>query len=86
MTLNDLKEWVNKLPEDKLEYLVVVRDVQLVEDDTTKLNYKDSPIMSALPDDNNKRIVLHGHESQANINEFRAKNADLINKDTKSEE
>lgn len=79
MTLNDLKEWVNKLPEDKLDYLVVLRDIQLSEEDHKILNYKDSPVMSALPDDNNKRIVFHGHESQANINEFRSKNADLIN-------
>ena len=78
MTLKDLREWVNKLPEDKDEFLVVLRDIVLDENDPKILNFKDSPVMSALPDDQNKRLVFHGHEAQSNINEFRAKNVDSI--------
>jgi hypothetical protein len=35
--------------------------------------FKDFPLVSGIPDENTKRIVLHDYESQVVINEIREK-------------
>ena len=42
-------------------------------EDLDKMLYKDFPLVSGIPDENTKRIVLHDYESQVVINEIREK-------------
>ena len=43
------------------------------EENPDKTLSKDFPLVSGLPDENTKRIVLHDYESQVVINEIREK-------------
>ena len=74
--------WKVKDKDNNTYYMIHIKDdiyTKISKRDINKiLNFKDSPVMSALPDDQNKRLVFHGHEAQSNINEFRAKNVDSI--------
>ena len=61
MTIKDLKEWINKLPEDAQDFTLVIRDLKLLEDD--KLYNRDSVVGYGLLDQKIKQIVLFDIES-----------------------
>jgi hypothetical protein len=82
MLVKDLKEWLNKLPEEMDEFVVVTREVKKDEEDETKFGYKDSPLVSGIPDNNLKRLVLHDHVSQLVVNEMKEKMNKLQNKES----
>ena len=73
MQLKELREWVNKLPEEMNDFVVVTREIKMDEKNPDKMLFKDFPLVSGLPDENTKRIVLHDYESQVVINEIREK-------------
>jgi len=73
MLLKELRDWVNKLPLEMDEFVVVTREIKMDEEDLDKMLYKDFPLVSGIPDENTKRIVLHDYESQVVINEIREK-------------
>jgi hypothetical protein len=73
MLLKELRDWVNKLPVEMDEFVVVTREIKMDEEDLDKMLYKDFPLVSGIPDENTKRIVLHDYESQVVINEIREK-------------
>jgi hypothetical protein len=74
MLLKELRDWVNKLPAEMDEFVVVTREIKLDEEDSSKMLFKDFPLVSGVPDENTKRVVLHDYESQVVINEIREKN------------
>ena len=73
MLLKELRDWVNKLPVEMDEFVVVTREIKMDEEDLDKMLFKDFPLVSGIPDENTKRIVLHDYESQVVINEIREK-------------
>ena len=73
MLLKELRDWVNKLTVEMDEFVVVTREIKMDEEDLDKMLYKDFPLVSGIPDENTKRIVLHDYESQVVINEIREK-------------
>ena len=73
MLLKELRDWVNKLPLEMDEFVVVTREIKMDEEDLNKMLFKDFPLVSGIPDENTKRIVLHDYESQVVINEIREK-------------
>jgi hypothetical protein len=73
MQLKDLREWVNKIPVEMDEYVVVTREIKMDVEDPNKMLFKDFPLVSAVPDENTQRLVFHNHESQVIINEIREK-------------
>ena len=73
MQLKELRDWVNKLPVEMDEFVVVTREIKMDEEDLDKMLFKDFPLVSGIPDENTKRIVLHDYESQVVINEIREK-------------
>ena len=73
MLLKELIDWVNKLPLEMDEFVVVTREIKMDEEDLNKMLFKDFPLVSGIPDENTKRIVLHDYESQVVINEIREK-------------
>ena len=73
MLLKELRDWVNKLPIEMDEFVVVTREIKMDEEDLDKMLFKDFPLVSGIPDENTKRIVLHDYESQVVINEIREK-------------
>ena len=68
MKLIDLKNWVNNLPEDKLELPVVIRDI--VEEDGN-FKYVDNTVASAMVDTQQNRVCFHDIKSQQVINKIR---------------
>jgi hypothetical protein len=73
MQLKELRDWVNKLPVEMDEFVVVTREIKMDEEDLDKMLFKDFPLVSGIPDENTKRIVFHDYESQVVINEIREK-------------
>jgi len=73
MLLKELRDWINKLPLEMDEFVVVTREIKMDEEDLDKMLFKDFPLVSGIPDENTKRIVLHDYESQVVINEIREK-------------
>jgi hypothetical protein len=73
MLLKELRDWINKLPLEMDEFVVVTREIKMDEEDLNKMLFKDFPLVSGIPDENTKRIVLHDYESQVVINEIREK-------------
>jgi hypothetical protein len=68
MNLIDLKNWVNNLPEDKMELPVVIRDI--VEEDGN-FKYIDNTVASAMVDIQQNRVCFHDIKSQQIINKIR---------------
>lgn len=68
MKLIDLKNWVNNLPEDKLELPVVIRDI--IEEDGN-FKYVDNVVSSAMVDTQQNRVCFHDVKSQININKIK---------------
>jgi len=68
MLLKELRDWVNKLPLEMDEFVVVTREIKMDEEDLDKMLYKDFPLVSGIPDENTKRIVLPDYEAQGGIN------------------
>lgn len=68
MKLIDLKNWVNSLPEDKLELPVVIRDI--IEEDGN-FKYVDNTVASAMVDTQQNRVCFHDTKSQQIINKIR---------------
>ena len=71
MTVQELKNWLNNLPEEILIYPVVIRDLKETEEEG-KFGQKDMPLTSALVDQSNKRLCLFDLESQKSIDKIRA--------------
>jgi hypothetical protein len=70
MTILELKEWVNKLPEDLLELPLVIRELREVEGEG-KFGQKDAPVVSAMVDKQSNRLCLFDFESQKVIQKIR---------------
>lgn len=68
MKLIDLKNWVNNLPEDKMELPVVIRDI--VEEEGN-FKYVDNTVASAMVDTQQNRVCFHDIKSQQIINKIR---------------
>lgn len=68
MKLIDLKNWVNNLPEDKMELPVVIRDI--IEEDGN-FKYVDNTVASAMVDTQQSRVCFHDIKSQQVINKIR---------------
>jgi hypothetical protein len=61
MTLQELKTWVNELPEDFLEFEVVHAEVVKLEDDSDEDNFTvrlDKPITALTVDQESKEILV----------------------------
>lgn len=71
MKLIELKNWLNNLPEDKLELPVVIRDI--IEEDGN-FKYIDNVVSSAMVDPQQNRICFHDMKSQININKIKELN------------
>lgn len=69
MKLSELKEWVNKLPEELNEFPFVLREIK--ESEEQKFGFKDEPIMSIMVDKQSSRICIHGVEAQKMIDKIR---------------
>jgi hypothetical protein len=56
MILKEIKEWMNSLPEDVLEYTVVIGEEGKIDD---QYWYRvDKPIVTLLVDNENKEVVI----------------------------
>jgi len=69
MKLSELKEWVNKLPEDLNEFPFVLREIK--ESDESGFGFKDEPVMSIMVDKQTSRICIHGVVAQKMIEKIR---------------
>ena len=71
MTVKELKDWVNNLPEDVLDHVFVIRDLKTTEEEG-KFAQKDEPVASAMVDTNQKRLCVFNIESQGVVQKIRA--------------
>jgi hypothetical protein len=70
MTIKELKEWLDKLPEETENYPLVIRELKMTEEEG-KFGQKDDPIVSAMVDSNQKRLCVFNIESQGIIQKIR---------------
>lgn len=56
MTVTELKNWLNNLPEDKADYTVIVRDLKEIDE---KVYNRDSSISYGIVDDKTKQVNLY---------------------------
>lgn len=69
MTIKELKEWLNKLPEELYEYDLVIREIKEVEEG--KIGQRDVPVISAFVDKNASRLALIDPESNEVVRKIR---------------
>jgi len=72
MTLKELKDWLDKLPEEHQQSQVVIRDLKSMEEG--KFSQKDEPVVSGLLDQQLKRLCFFNIESQKVIELIRESN------------
>lgn len=72
MTVKELKEWLNNLPEEHESCIVTMRDLKTMEDE--KFSQKDEMVVSAMVDQQLKRLCLFNLESQKVVQLIRDKN------------
>ena len=70
MKISELKEWINKLPEEVMDAVIVIRDLKELEDN--KFGHKDDPIASIFVDTQNNRLALMNIESAKTVDKIRA--------------
>jgi hypothetical protein len=70
MNVKDLKEWLNNLPEETLDYQVVIRDLKILEDE--KIYNRDVAVGYGMIDKNVKQLNLFDADSTKVINKIRA--------------
>jgi len=70
MKISELKEWVNKLPEEVMDAVVVIRDLKEVEEN--KFGHKDDPVASIFVDTQNNRLAFMNIESAKTVDKIRA--------------
>ena len=71
MTVQELKNWVGNLPEEMLNFPIVIRELKETEEEG-KFAQKDAPLTSALIDQNSKRLCFFDLDSQKSIDKIRA--------------
>lgn len=74
MNVKDFKEWLDKLPEETLEYNVVIRDLKILEDD--KVYNRDVAVTYGMVDRNAKQLNLFDVDSTKVIQKIRANSAE----------
>jgi hypothetical protein len=70
MKISELKEWINKLPEEVMDAVIVIRDLKEVEEN--KFGHKDEPIASIFVDTQNNRLAFMNIESAKTVDKIRA--------------
>lgn len=70
MTVKDLKEWLNNLPEETLDHQVVIRDLKILEDE--KIYNRDVAVGYGMVDKSAKQLNFFDAESTKIINKIRA--------------
>jgi hypothetical protein len=71
MTVKEIKEWLSSIPEEMNDVPLVIRTLNNTEEEG-KFAQKDEPIVSAMIDQNTKRLCFFNIESQKVIEEIRA--------------
>jgi hypothetical protein len=69
MTIKEFKDWLLGIPEELLDYTLVIRDVKEMEEG--KIGQKDIPVISAFVDKNNARLALIDPDSNNVIQKIR---------------
>lgn len=85
MTINEFKTWINNIPEEMLDFSVVIRTLQST-DEEGKFAQKDDPVVSALVDQNLKRLCVFDIDSQQIIQEIRKNLPQQPQADTETKE
>jgi hypothetical protein len=70
MNVKDFKEWLNKLPEETLDYKVVIRDLKILEDE--KIYNRDLIVGYGMIDKSANQLNLFDVDSTKIIHKIRA--------------
>ena len=69
MKISELKEWINKLPEEVMDAIIVIRDLKEVEEG--KFGHKDDPIASLVVDPKANRLAILNIDSAKVVEKIR---------------